>query len=226
MELRRLLHQVRCWLRVVFVLANNLYCIPTYLAWMWLVLYPLRLLIPPLYWALERQLFKLLLLMVSFWSWSAEYYGESPSGLHGTRRVELQTSVASVPWSEAELKSAPPLHMEWDSPPCPTTPNAAAMCAPPSPFYCRAGRSARGCHVGADSDLMVRFLLEKCRPPTLLDDHCGTLFGVVGSMPLGCRYARTNNYPILEHVTLPRIGAMKTVMETLSPENLAKISKG
>ncbi|CAN7937882.1 unnamed protein product [Ixodes hexagonus] len=121
MELRRLLHQVRCWLRVVFVLANNLYCIPTYLAWMWVVFYPLRLLLPPLYWAIERQMFKLLLLMVSFWSWSAEYYvdevGEDVSECYGERTLVLvnHQSTADVPLLMASFqgKRSVTEHLMW-----------------------------------------------------------------------------------------------------------------
>ncbi|KAH6925989.1 hypothetical protein HPB50_012924 [Hyalomma asiaticum] len=121
MELRRLLHQVRCWLRVMFVLANNLYCIPTYLAWMWVVFYPLRVLLPPLYWAIERQLFRLLLLMVSFWSWSAEYYvdevGEDVSECYSDRTLVLvnHQSTADVPLLMASFqgKRSVTEHLMW-----------------------------------------------------------------------------------------------------------------
>lgn len=34
-----------------------------------------------------------------------------------------------------------------------------------------------------------------------------------------CRYAQKNNYPLLQHVTLPRIGAMKTIIDVVGPEN-------
>lgn len=33
------------------------------------------------------------------------------------------------------------------------------------------------------------------------------------------RYAQKNNYPLLQHVTLPRIGAMKTIIDVVGPEN-------
>jgi lysophosphatidylglycerol acyltransferase 1 len=33
-------------------------------------------------------------------------------------------------------------------------------------------------------------------------------------------YAKKNGYPVLEHVTLPRIGAMQAILETLSPEGI------
>jgi hypothetical protein len=58
--------------RGVWVTANNLYCIPTYVGWCFL-LQPLRLLAPSAYFAMEGTLFKWLLTMVAFWSHSAGY---------------------------------------------------------------------------------------------------------------------------------------------------------
>ena len=34
-------------------------------------------------------------------------------------------------------------------------------------------------------------------------------------------YARKNGYPVLHHVTLPRIGALKVITDTLAPERNA-----
>lgn len=34
------------------------------------------------------------------------------------------------------------------------------------------------------------------------------------------RYALKNNFPVLEHVTLPRVGAMDVILETLRPEKI------
>lgn len=231
MELRRLLHQVRCWLRVVFVLANNLYCIPTYLAWMWLVLYPLRLLIPPLYWALERQLFKLLLLMVSFWSWSAEYYvdevGEDVSECYGERTLVLvnHQSTADVPLLMASFqgKRSVTEHLMWIMDRLFKYTNFGAVSITHGDFFITQGKDVRNTQLKRLRDHMLNVYLRRGLKWIVLFPEGGFLRKRIATSQ---RYARTNNYPILEHVTLPRIGAMKTVMETLSPENLAKISKG
>lgn len=34
------------------------------------------------------------------------------------------------------------------------------------------------------------------------------------------RYALKNNFPVLEHVTLPRVGAMDVILDTLRPEKI------
>lgn len=63
---------VKVVVRVVFVVLNNVYCIPTYCVWM-LMLLPLRKLYPPLYWKMEGLFFHWLLAMVTMWSWTAGY---------------------------------------------------------------------------------------------------------------------------------------------------------
>jgi len=40
------------------------------------------------------------------------------------------------------------------------------------------------------------------------------------------RYARKNSYPVLEHVTLPRIGAMNTILKTLVLPKQIEVSNG
>ena len=68
----RLFVAVKVVIRVIFVLLNNVYCIPTYCVWM-LMLLPLRKLYPPLYWKMEGLFFHWLLAMVTMWSWTAGY---------------------------------------------------------------------------------------------------------------------------------------------------------
>lgn len=231
MELRRLLHQVRCWLRVVFVLANNLYCIPTYLAWMWLILYPLRLVLPPLYWAIEHQMFKLLLLMVSFWSWSAEYYvdevGEDVSECYGERTLVLvnHQSTADVPLLMAAFqgKRSVTENLMWIMDRLFKYTNFGAVSVTHGDFFITQGKDVRNTQLERLKEHILKVYLRRGLKWIVLFPEGGFLRKRIATSQ---RYARTNNYPILEHVTLPRIGAMKTVMETLSVENLAKITKG
>lgn len=56
--------QLQCVLRVAFVIVNNIYCIPTYLMWMWVILLPIRK--TRFYIWAEKILYRNLLLMVSF----------------------------------------------------------------------------------------------------------------------------------------------------------------
>lgn len=232
MELRRLLHQVRCWLRVMFVLANNLYCIPTYLAWMWVVFYPLRLLLPPLYWAIERQLFKLLLLMVSFWSWSAEYYvdevGEDVSECYGDRSLVLvnHQSTADVPLLMASFqgKQSVTERLMWIMDRLFKYTNFGAVSITHGDFFITQGKDTRNLQLQRLRDHIANVYLRRGLKWIVLFPEGGFLHKRRATSQ---RYARANNYPILEHVTLPRVGAMKTVLETLSADSLNKVaSKG
>lgn len=63
-------------LRTILVVANNIYCVPTYLVWMFLLL-PLRKIHETYYYRIEGILFHWLLANVSMWSWTAGYEGES-----------------------------------------------------------------------------------------------------------------------------------------------------
>lgn len=63
---------MRAVVRFVLIIANNFYCIPTHVLWLWL-LTPLRRCAPVLYYRIEGYLFSWLLAMVSLWSWSAGY---------------------------------------------------------------------------------------------------------------------------------------------------------
>jgi len=59
----------------MFVILNNVYCIPTYVVWM-VMIFPLKRYHPDLYWKIEGHFFHWLLAMVSMWSWSAGYDSE------------------------------------------------------------------------------------------------------------------------------------------------------
>lgn len=72
---RNIIKYPRAILRILFVIVNNIYCIPTYLIWMFLLL-PLRKLhIDTFYW-IEGKLFHWLLANVTLWSHSAGYESE------------------------------------------------------------------------------------------------------------------------------------------------------
>lgn len=62
----------RALFRTVFVIANNIYCVPTYLVWMFLLL-PLKKIHENYYYKIEGILFHWLLANVSMWSTTAGY---------------------------------------------------------------------------------------------------------------------------------------------------------
>jgi lysophosphatidylglycerol acyltransferase 1 len=72
---RNIIKYPRAILRILFVIVNNIYCIPTYLIWMFLLL-PLRKLHPDTYYWIEGKLFHWLLANVAMWSYTAGYDSE------------------------------------------------------------------------------------------------------------------------------------------------------
>ena len=63
---------LKCVVRTAFVIVNNVYCIPTYVVWM-MLLFPVKIYQPQVYWRIEGLFFHWLLAMVSMWTWSAGY---------------------------------------------------------------------------------------------------------------------------------------------------------
>ena len=61
--------------RSVFIVVSQLIAIPTYLVF-FIILFPLRMLAPNLYWSLEGIAYRNLLLMAASWQWSAGYTGK------------------------------------------------------------------------------------------------------------------------------------------------------
>jgi hypothetical protein len=72
---RKLLKYSGAVIRFVFVITNNLYCIPTYLLWM-IMLLPLKKFNPNLYYRIEGKIFHWLLATVAMWSSMAGYEGK------------------------------------------------------------------------------------------------------------------------------------------------------
>lgn len=69
---RPVLKYIWAVIRFLLIILNNLYCIPTHVLWLTLLL-PARKYVPALYYRIEQILFSWLLAMVSAWSWSAGY---------------------------------------------------------------------------------------------------------------------------------------------------------
>jgi len=66
--------RVKSFIRVVLILINTLYMIPTYMIWAYL-LWPLSYLSPHLYLSIEQRAFEYLQTFVAYWSYTAGYEG-------------------------------------------------------------------------------------------------------------------------------------------------------
>ncbi|XP_059480907.1 acyl-CoA:lysophosphatidylglycerol acyltransferase 1-like isoform X2 [Neocloeon triangulifer] len=59
-------------LKTIWVIANNLYCFPTHTLWM-LTLFPLKKCKPSMYWKIEGLIYHWMISMVGCWSWVSGY---------------------------------------------------------------------------------------------------------------------------------------------------------
>ncbi len=74
--------------RTTFVIINNIYCIPTYVLWMTLLL-PVKSYKPDLYYRIEGLFFHWLLSVVAMWSWTAGYDSKFGSNIVWTKVRQL-----------------------------------------------------------------------------------------------------------------------------------------
>lgn len=65
----------RAFLRTTIVIIHNIYCLPTYVIWMTLLL-PMKRYNPDLYYRIEGYIFHWLQTVVAIWSYTAGYDGK------------------------------------------------------------------------------------------------------------------------------------------------------
>ncbi|XP_011343258.1 acyl-CoA:lysophosphatidylglycerol acyltransferase 1 isoform X2 [Ooceraea biroi] len=145
---------LKCVTRTVFVIINNVYCIPTYVVWM-MLLFPVKIYQPQVYWRIEGLFFHWLLAMVSMWTWTAGYDIIE----QGRKRREESLKQLEKHLTESYI----PRNRKW------------MVLFPEGGFLCKRRETSQ-------------------------------------------KYAKKNNLPILENVTLPRVGAMQTIFDVLGPD--------
>ncbi|XP_025415413.1 acyl-CoA:lysophosphatidylglycerol acyltransferase 1-like [Sipha flava] len=209
-------------IRILFVLINNIYCIPTYCVWM-IIFFPLRKLHPDLYWKLEGLFFHWLLAMVSMWSWSAGYdiveMGDDIRLCLNERTLVLvnHQSTADVPMLMTNFNSKAGVlpNIMWIMDRIFKFTNFGIISIIHQDFFILSGKDQReqavkelrthirGSYIPRQRKLIILFpeggFLRKRREASL-------------------RYAQKNNLPLLEHVTLPRLGAFSAIIDELSPK--------
>uniref|UniRef100_A0A1B6INK0 Phospholipid/glycerol acyltransferase domain-containing protein n=1 Tax=Homalodisca liturata TaxID=320908 RepID=A0A1B6INK0_9HEMI len=221
-------------LRILFVLLNNIYCIPTYAVWM-VILAPLKRYHPELYWRIEGTFFHWLLAMVSMWSWSAGY-DIVEVGDDIRRCTEDRTLVIANHQSTADV----PMLMATFNPRANVLPNImwimdrvfkftnfGFVSVIHEDFFILSGRHHR--------DTAVLKLKKHIRDSYIpLNRKLMVLFPEGGFLrkrrEVSQRYALKNNLPVLNHVSLPRMGAMQGIVDVcgcqsdqVSPNNNTEV---
>lgn len=223
-KLYEVVRAVRAILRITFVTINNIYCIPTYVVWM-VLLRPLLFIDPVLFWWIEGHLFKSLLLMVGGWSITAgfEYVdvGEDVTLCHNQECLIISNhqSTADVPtfMMAFQPKGQVINRMMWIIDRMFKFTNFGIVSYIHGDFFIRSGKSTRDTELDRLRKHMQEVYIGRKRQWIVLFPEGGFLRK---RKEVSQRYARKNNLPHLEYVTLPRVGALQTILEVLHPFKL------
>ncbi|KAK2588323.1 hypothetical protein KPH14_004340 [Odynerus spinipes] len=212
---------VKCIARTGFVILNNVYCIPTYIVWMTL-LYPVKLYQPQIYWRIEGLFFHWLLAMVSIWAWSAGYdiieQGDDIEKIINDRTLVIvnHQSTGDVPMLMTTFNAKPNVlpNLMWIMDRIFKFTNFGIVSILHHDFFIVSGRKRR-----EESLRQLEKHLKESYVP--LNRKWMVLFPEGGFLckrrETSQKYAKKNNLPILENVSLPRVGAMQTIFDTIGP---------
>ncbi|XP_014226873.1 acyl-CoA:lysophosphatidylglycerol acyltransferase 1-like isoform X1 [Trichogramma pretiosum] len=219
--MKNILHFLKCLCRVAFVLINNVYCIPTYVIWMMFLL-PVKAYHPQTYWRIEGLFFHWLLAMVSMWSWSAGYdvveQGDDISRIIHDRTLVISNhqSTGDVPILMATFNAKPNVlpNLMWIMDRIFKYTNFGVVSLLHHDFFIASGRKKR-----EESLRQLQKHLKESYVP--LQRKWMVLFPEGGFLckrrETSQKYAKKNNLPILENVTLPRVGALQTIFDIVGP---------
>ncbi|XP_065222401.1 acyl-CoA:lysophosphatidylglycerol acyltransferase 1-like isoform X2 [Planococcus citri] len=226
----RLFVAVKVVIRVIFVLLNNVYCIPTYCVWM-LMLLPLRKLYPPLYWKMEGLFFHWLLAMVTMWSWTAGYdlveVGDDIRVCLDDRTLVVvnHQSTSDVPMLMANFNARrnvlPNIMwiMDWIF----KLTNFGIVSIIHQDFFILSGKKQRDKGVKELRAHLRESYIPRKRKLMVLFPEGGFLRK---RRETSQKYAMKNNLPVLNYVTLPRLGAFHAIIDELTPLPVTKYGSG
>lgn len=209
----------RALFRTVFVIVNNIYCVPTYLVWMFLLL-PLKKINESCYFKIEGILFHWLLANVSMWSSSAGYdlveLGDdiSPAMDERTLVIANHQSTSDVPLLMAafNVKKGVLPNIMWIMDRMFKYTNFGAVSLLHQDFFIASGKSNREKSLLELKSHLRKSYIPRQRKWMMLFPEGGFLRK---RKEVSQRFAEKNNLPTLNHVTVPRVGAMKTIVDVL-----------
>ncbi|XP_045614589.1 acyl-CoA:lysophosphatidylglycerol acyltransferase 1 [Procambarus clarkii] len=214
---------LRAAVRFVVWTLNNLYCIPVYFCWL-LVFQPLKWFTPSTYWLLEGALFRWLLSMVALWSYSAGYnvveLGDDVWDLIEQRTLVLfnHQSTSDVPLIMAAFNSRPGLssNIMWIMDHVFKLTNFGVVSWAHGDFFIHGGKDHRDASLLKLGHHLHKFYIPRKRKWLVLFPEGGFL---KNRKPGSQRYALKNNLPLLENVALPRVGALKVIMDNAAADS-------
>lgn len=206
-------------IRSVFIIINNCYCIPTYVVWMVLLL-PLKHIHPYSYYRVEGLFFHWLLAIVSCWSWSAGYdiveLGDDITKCINSKTLIIANhqSTADVPLMMSTFNTKPNVlpNIMWIMDRLFKYTNFGIVSLIHQDFFIASGKDNRNESVLQLRDHILSSYIPRDRLWMVLFPEGGFLRK---RRAVSQRFALKNNLPVLEHVTLPRVGAMKAIIDVL-----------
>ncbi|XP_058061763.1 acyl-CoA:lysophosphatidylglycerol acyltransferase 1-like isoform X1 [Anopheles bellator] len=223
-SLHKVIKYPRAAIRTILVVVNNIYCVPTYLVWMFLLL-PLKKIHKCYYYRIEGILFHWLLANVSMWSWTAGYevveMGDDITMAFDRRTLVLANhqSTSDVPLLMAAFNAKKGVlpNIMWIMDRLFKYTNFGAVSLVHQDFFIASGKSNR------DKSLQqLKSHIQKCYIPR--KRKWMVLFPEGGFLrkrkEVSQRFAEKNNLPVLNNVTLPRVGAMKAIMDMLGASDI------
>ncbi|KAF5302205.1 hypothetical protein FQA39_LY10244 [Lamprigera yunnana] len=216
---------LRAILRLCFILLNNMYCIPTYVVWMVLLL-PLKKFHPDAYWKIEGYFFHWLLAMVSMWSWCAGYdvveMGDDISECLNEKTLVIANhqSTADVPMLMALLNTKKQVlpNIMWIMDKHFKYTNFGIVSVLHQDFFIMAGRKSRDRSLKELVMHLFMSYIPRNRKWMVLFPEGGFLRKRKATSQ---RYATQNSLPVLNNVSLPRVGALQAIMQTIGPQGVA-----
>lgn len=215
----------RALFRTVFVIVNNIYCVPTYLIWMFLLL-PLKKVHESYYYKIEGVLFHWLLANVTMWSYTAGYdmveMGDdiTPALDERTLVIANHQSTSDVPLLMATLnvKKGVLPNIMWIMDRLFKYTNFGAVSLIHQDFFIASGKSNRERSLLDLKKHLTQSYIRRERKWMVLFPEGGFLRK---RKEVSQRFAEKNNLPVLNNVTVPRVGAMKAIVDVLgSPDSL------
>ncbi|XP_067681754.1 acyl-CoA:lysophosphatidylglycerol acyltransferase 1-like isoform X1 [Haliotis asinina] len=206
--------------RFSLILFTNVYAISSYCVWL-LLLWPLRVLQPSVYWKLESVLFKGLLAMVTTWFFTAGYKiiesGDELSVLYEKEALLLANhqSTGDVPSIMASLHGRQKVGgtLMWIMDEMFRFTHFGAASTLRKDFFIRQGKAVREQQLLNLHAHLVSDYVALDRKWIVLFPEGGFLYKLKESNK---KYAEKNKYPVWNHITLPRVGAVKVVLESLA----------
>jgi len=208
-------------LRLLWVLVNNLYVIPSY--FVWLILFsPLIFISPDTYWHIEDVLFGWLLNMVACWNYTAGYeVVESGDRLDKVTQDNIlfmpnHQSTADVPLCMTLFTARKNFadRIMWIMDRVFKYSNFGCVSWMHDDFFILAGKENRDSSLVALRKHLHNVFVRKRRKYIVLFPEGGFLRK---RKPISQKFAKKNDLPCLEHCTLPRTGALEVILDVLGP---------